>query len=471
MTTQQESQNRVVDLERQLKLQEERFRSFLSLTRQAYCLIEFDHPISTKLPPAQQASFMLAARLVDCNDEFAQIYQAGSAADLIGARFVSLILATEKFILRARRFVSSGYRLTHEEIERPMHDGSVKSLIANVIGEIQDGWLTRVWITMQDVSLQRLAEQFANQGKSALEGVNESQDSAFWMMDWDAFQVIYVGPAFEKIWHISEQELHNDPLSWLNAVHPDDRKRVEGAFLTQVSRGTYDETFRLTRADDSIRIIRDRGFPIVAGPGQVERVVGLATDVTEPWEARVGLDHFFDSCAEMLTVINADGRLREANAAFYQTTGYAAEELAHRDLLDLVHEDDRNRTQETVALLNRGVAAVDLENRIRCRDGDWKTFLWNIAPVTATGSLYATAREQPMPIQKKASVDLSKFSLLTPREVQVMHLIVDGRTNKSMALELGISQRTVEKHRQRVMSKLEIDNVPDLVRMAMLWGN
>ena len=49
-----------------------------------------------------------------------------------------------------------------------------------------------------------------------------------------------------------------------------------------------------------------------------------------------------------------------------------------------------------------------------------------------------------------------------------MTFIVDGETNKSIANKLDISQRTVEKHRERVMKKLEVKNVPDLVRMAMM---
>ena len=54
---------------------------------------------------------------------------------------------------------------------------------------------------------------------------------------------------------------------------------------------------------------------------------------------------------------------------------------------------------------------------------------------------------------------------LTRRERQVMSLIVDGRLNKQIAAELGISQVTVKAHRGRVMRKMEARCVPDLVRM------
>ena len=57
---------------------------------------------------------------------------------------------------------------------------------------------------------------------------------------------------------------------------------------------------------------------------------------------------------------------------------------------------------------------------------------------------------------------------LTPREKEVMDLVVSGRHNREIAEELGISARTVEVHKARMMSKLEVDGVPDLVRLCLL---
>ncbi len=57
---------------------------------------------------------------------------------------------------------------------------------------------------------------------------------------------------------------------------------------------------------------------------------------------------------------------------------------------------------------------------------------------------------------------------LTPREKEVMDLVVHGRHNREIAQALGISARTVEVHKARMMSKLEVDGVPDLVRLSLL---
>ena len=56
---------------------------------------------------------------------------------------------------------------------------------------------------------------------------------------------------------------------------------------------------------------------------------------------------------------------------------------------------------------------------------------------------------------------------LTPREREVMELIVEGRHNKEIARALGISVRTVEVHKTRIMTKLGVDGISGLVRLSL----
>lgn len=57
---------------------------------------------------------------------------------------------------------------------------------------------------------------------------------------------------------------------------------------------------------------------------------------------------------------------------------------------------------------------------------------------------------------------------LTPREREVMDLVVAGRHNREIAEALGISPRTVEVHKARMVAKLQVENVPDLVRLSLV---
>jgi DNA-binding NarL/FixJ family response regulator len=64
----------------------------------------------------------------------------------------------------------------------------------------------------------------------------------------------------------------------------------------------------------------------------------------------------------------------------------------------------------------------------------------------------------------------SRMDSLTPREVEVLLLVARGHTNRGIAEELGISPRTVETHRERVMAKLRIRSVAGLTRFVVEQG-
>lgn len=59
------------------------------------------------------------------------------------------------------------------------------------------------------------------------------------------------------------------------------------------------------------------------------------------------------------------------------------------------------------------------------------------------------------------------LATLTPREKEVMQLVVAGRHNREIAEQMGISPRTVEVHKARVMTKLRVESIPDLVRLNL----
>jgi len=62
---------------------------------------------------------------------------------------------------------------------------------------------------------------------------------------------------------------------------------------------------------------------------------------------------------------------------------------------------------------------------------------------------------------------IGRINLLTPREKQVMGMVVEGKANKVVASDLGVSERTVEIHRGRVMRKMRAESLPHLVRMVL----
>lgn len=66
--------------------------------------------------------------------------------------------------------------------------------------------------------------------------------------------------------------------------------------------------------------------------------------------------------------------------------------------------------------------------------------------------------------------DKSAFTSLTDREREVLQLIAEGKSTKQMASVLFVSVKTVETHRQNIMNKLNLYNIPDLVKYAIREG-
>lgn len=65
----------------------------------------------------------------------------------------------------------------------------------------------------------------------------------------------------------------------------------------------------------------------------------------------------------------------------------------------------------------------------------------------------------------------ARIKRLTPRELEVMGLVVEGLANKQVAARLGISEKTVEAHRSHIMKKVRADGLAQLVRIAMSARN
>ncbi|HKB56832.1 MAG TPA: response regulator, partial [Lacunisphaera sp.] len=127
----------------------------------------------------------------------------------------------------------------------------------------------------------KVAAAAARESEERFRQVVENINEVFWMTDMDKNQMLYISPAYEKIWGRTCESLYQAPRNWVEAIYPEDREAMVAAMLTKQIRGDYDETFRIMRPDGSIRWIHDKAFPIRDQAGRVYRVVGTAEDITE----------------------------------------------------------------------------------------------------------------------------------------------------------------------------------------------
>ncbi len=133
-------------------------------------------------------------------------------------------------------------------------------------------WILRRAVDQRTVALRESEQRFRQ--------VVENLEDVFWMRDGDSHRIMYVSPSYERLWGRSRESLYAQPRSWLESVHPDDRKRVM-AQAANLGSESHQAVYRIVQPGGAIRWVRDGAFPIKDEQGRVSRVVGIAADITD----------------------------------------------------------------------------------------------------------------------------------------------------------------------------------------------
>jgi PAS domain S-box-containing protein len=140
--------------------------------------------------------------------------------------------------------------------------------------------LKDMYATIEDQVQLRTRELRDQEGR--FRQLAENIREVFWLITPDFSELIYVSPAFERVWGRSVASLYASPGSWLEAIHPDDRERVHETWRQAVSlEQPFESEYRLLRSDGAVRWILDRGFPVRDPTGKLYRMAGVAEDFTD----------------------------------------------------------------------------------------------------------------------------------------------------------------------------------------------
>ncbi len=144
-----------------------------------------------------------------------------------------------------------------------------------------DGSVTGIVGFGVDVTERRRAEMSLRSSEERFRQLAENIPEVFWIANIGTGAIEYISPTYESVWGRSCRDLYARPLEWIEAIHPDDRDRVEQAFSKGLLSGLFDHEYRVVRPDGQVRWINDRGFPVVDHQGKSYRMIGVATDITE----------------------------------------------------------------------------------------------------------------------------------------------------------------------------------------------
>jgi PAS domain S-box-containing protein len=133
--------------------------------------------------------------------------------------------------------------------------------------------------------------------------------------------------------------------------------------------------------------------PVRDSDGKLIGFSKVMRDMTERNKLTEERDRFFALSMDMLSIVHLDGRFQRINPAFQQVLGFSEEELLAMSLFELVHPDDRPKTESGYEALSQGESIKWMENRLRTKDGTYKWVSWSYFPVPEDGLAFAVGRD------------------------------------------------------------------------------
>lgn len=112
----------------------------------------------------------------------------------------------------------------------------------------------------------------------------EKSDTIFWVRDRKNKHPIYINSAYEKIWGKSRESLTQNPDSWYDLVHPDDRAKVGMQLVNIADKENdrlYSQRFRIVKENGEIRWVREKSYLMYNKQGEAIACAGTVEDITE----------------------------------------------------------------------------------------------------------------------------------------------------------------------------------------------
>jgi len=151
----------------------------------------------------------------------------------------------------------------------------LESRLSNDGPKTLDGYV----VCSRDVTDRERARSGQRELQVRLEQFAQHTDDALWLFTAEFDEVLFVNDAFADVYGLPAERLREDPTAFLDAVHPEDRARVEEAMTRLADGGSVDVECRVDPERDFRRWVWIQGEPVVED-GVVRRLVGFTRDVT-----------------------------------------------------------------------------------------------------------------------------------------------------------------------------------------------
>ena len=137
-----------------------------------------------------------------------------------------------------------------------------------------------VALSLRDITERKEREAAREESEERFRLLAEAVDDVFWIIDVRQQRVVYVSPAYERVWGYSAEVLYSDPRVWRGHLHPQDRPLVDQVFEEMLAgrRDTFELSYRMQGPDGVPRWVRDKAWLVRSG--ETAQIAGITTDIS-----------------------------------------------------------------------------------------------------------------------------------------------------------------------------------------------
>lgn len=269
------------EAQRTIQQNQERYFNFIAQSTEGIWRYEVEEPIPIDLPVDQQIEQMyLQGYLAECNDAMARMYGFSNAYDIMGSRLDMLLVRNEENLAYLQAFIESGYKLYDAESKEIARDGTVKYLLNNLMGIVENGKLSRAWGTQRDITSIKEVEEKLKDARSQLNLALAAGSAGTFVWNIRTNEVDWTREE-EALYGLPEGGFGGRLDNWSQCVHPDDRATALWALDKAIaSRTELDIEFRIVWPDQSVHWILAKGKTLYNERGEPEKMIGINIDIT-----------------------------------------------------------------------------------------------------------------------------------------------------------------------------------------------